>query len=194
MIRDRPFPVTSPGFQPFGFAGGLYDPDTKLTHFGAREYDASVGRWLTKDPILFAGGDTNLYGYVLQDPINWIDPSGLYPDDPAYIPGMGITPDVDATAYNQGVMMGAGAAIAIGGAAVIAAPMVSHSAAIMAAGAFRPGSWMNSGQNFRMGYRNFDGRNVFRIAGDWVPRSIWKDGHIVLKDLGPAAGRAPVCK
>lgn len=32
---------------------------------------------MSKDPILFAGGDTNLYGYVLQDPINLIDPSGL---------------------------------------------------------------------------------------------------------------------
>jgi hypothetical protein len=28
------------------------------------------------DPIRFAGGDTNLYGYVLGDPINWIDPEG----------------------------------------------------------------------------------------------------------------------
>ena len=32
---------------------------------------------MSKDPILFAGGDTNLYGYVMQDPINLIDPSGL---------------------------------------------------------------------------------------------------------------------
>jgi len=67
---------TSVGFQPFGYAGGLYDTDSKLVHFGAREYDASVGRWLSKDPILFAGGDTNLYGYVLQDPVNFIDPDG----------------------------------------------------------------------------------------------------------------------
>ena len=68
---------SNPGFQPFGFAGGLYDQDTKLTHFGRREYDASIGRWLSKDPILFGGGGTNLYGYVLADPINYIDPSGL---------------------------------------------------------------------------------------------------------------------
>lgn len=68
---------TNPGFQPFGFAGGLYDNDTKLVKFGARDYDASIGRWLSKDPTLFAGRDTNLYGYVLQDPINLIDPTGL---------------------------------------------------------------------------------------------------------------------
>ncbi len=93
---------SNPLFQPFGFAGGLYDVDTKLVHFGARDYDASVGRWIQKDPILFAGGDANLYGYVgsvgkpsvttdtnlysytENDPLNFTDPKGLYP-----LPGMG---------------------------------------------------------------------------------------------------------
>jgi RHS repeat-associated protein len=68
---------TNPGFQPFGLAGGLYDQDTKLVRFGARDYNPAVGRWTVKDPILFAGGDTNLYGYVLVDPVNMTDPSGL---------------------------------------------------------------------------------------------------------------------
>ena len=63
---------------PMGFAGGLYDPDTKLVRFGARDYDPEVGRWLSKDPILFAAGDSNLYGYVASDPVNAIDPTGLY--------------------------------------------------------------------------------------------------------------------
>jgi RHS repeat-associated protein len=70
---------TNPGFQPFGFAGGLWDADTGLVRFGARDYDPVVGRWTAKDPISFAGGDTNLYGYVLNDPVNSIDPSGLFP-------------------------------------------------------------------------------------------------------------------
>ena len=55
----------------------MYDTDTRLVRFGARDYDAEVGRWTTKDPIGFAGGDTNLYGYVFSDPINFIDPRGL---------------------------------------------------------------------------------------------------------------------
>ena len=68
---------TNPGFQPFGFAGGLYDQDTKLVRYGMRDYDASTGRWTAKDPLQFAAGDSNLYGYVLSDPIDLTDPTGL---------------------------------------------------------------------------------------------------------------------
>lgn len=64
---------------PFGFAGGLYDEHTGLVRFGARDYNPTVGRWTSKDPIGFGGGDTNLYGYVLQNPISNIDPSGKGP-------------------------------------------------------------------------------------------------------------------
>jgi len=70
---------TSPGFQPFGYAGGLYDRDTRLTRFGARDYDAETGRWTVKDPIRFAGGDPNLYRYVSNNPVNRSDQSGLSP-------------------------------------------------------------------------------------------------------------------
>jgi RHS repeat-associated protein len=67
---------SAPGFQPFGFAGGLYDRDTGLVRFGARDYDPSVGRWTAKDPIRFGGG-MNLYAYVDSDPVNGTDPFGL---------------------------------------------------------------------------------------------------------------------
>jgi RHS repeat-associated protein len=68
---------TNPGFQPFGFAGGLYDPETGLVRFGARDYDPEIGRWTAKDPLLFHSGSTNLYAYVGNDPVNRIDASGL---------------------------------------------------------------------------------------------------------------------
>ena len=69
---------SNPSFKvPFGFAGGLYDVDTKLTRFGYRDYDAYTGKWTAKDPIGFDGGDSNLYGYVLGDPVNFIDSEGL---------------------------------------------------------------------------------------------------------------------
>ncbi|MGI5310673.1 RHS repeat-associated core domain-containing protein [Rheinheimera sp. WS51] len=63
---------------PFGFAGGLQDSDTGLVRFGYRDYDPETGRWTARDPIGFAGGDTNLYGYVLGDPVNYFDPMGLW--------------------------------------------------------------------------------------------------------------------
>jgi len=69
---------TDPSFEiPFGFAGGLYDGDTGLVRFGYRDYDPDIGRWTAKDPILFAGGDTDLYGYCLNDPGNVFDVDGL---------------------------------------------------------------------------------------------------------------------
>lgn len=71
---------TNPNYLPFGFAGGIYDSSTGLVRFGVRDYDAQIARWTSKDPIRFNGGDTNLYGYVLQDPINYIDPKGKWPE------------------------------------------------------------------------------------------------------------------
>ena len=68
---------TNPGFQPFAFAGGILDRETGLVHFGSREYDPAEGRWTTADHIRFAGGDTNLFAYVGNDPINFIDPTGF---------------------------------------------------------------------------------------------------------------------
>jgi len=82
---------SNPGFQPFGFAGGLYDRDTRLVRFGARDYDAETGRWTAKDPIQFAGGDTNLYGYVVNDPVNEIDLDGLMPIEGAGTTSRGST-------------------------------------------------------------------------------------------------------
>ncbi len=70
---------TNPGFQPFGFAGGHDDPDTGLVRFGARDYDAEVGRWTTKDPIGLAGG-VNVYAYAANDPVNMVDWSGRAPE------------------------------------------------------------------------------------------------------------------
>jgi len=86
------------GFQPFGFAGGIYDLDTKLTQFGARDYDAQIGRWTAKDPISFAGGDSNLYGYIWNDPINSADPSGLICGTGACV-GIGVGARVAYKAY-----------------------------------------------------------------------------------------------
>jgi RHS repeat-associated protein len=76
IVYDYGQNATGKPNQPFGFAGGLYDADTGLVRFGARDYDAYTGRWTSKDPILFRGGDANLYRYANGDPINYVDPAG----------------------------------------------------------------------------------------------------------------------
>jgi RHS repeat-associated protein len=79
---------SAPSFSiPLGFAGGLYDPDTRLLRFGYRDYDADVGRWTAKDPIFFSGGDTDLYGYVNSNPLNTIDLIGLFHFNAEYMEG-----------------------------------------------------------------------------------------------------------
>ena len=67
---------TNSGFQPFGFAGGIYDPQTKLVRYGARDYDAESGRWTCKDDS-FDG--TNWYQYCYNDPVNLVDIEGYRP-------------------------------------------------------------------------------------------------------------------
>ena len=62
--------------QPFAFTGREFDSESGLYFYRARYYDPKQGRFLTKDPIGFAGGDVNLYRYVQNNPVNFIDPSG----------------------------------------------------------------------------------------------------------------------
>jgi len=45
-----------PSLQPFGFAGGLRDPDTGLIRFGARDYEPQIGSWTNKDPMRSGAG------------------------------------------------------------------------------------------------------------------------------------------
>jgi RHS repeat-associated protein len=81
---------TNPGFQPFGYAGGIYDVDTKLVKFGARDYNSFTGRWMQKDPIRFGGGDENLYRYTANNTVNMIDPSGNYTLTQVFVGGVAV--------------------------------------------------------------------------------------------------------
>lgn len=98
---------------PFGFAGGLKDDDTGLIRFGYRDYDPQTGRWTARDPIGFAGGDTNLYGYVVQNPINRTDIIGLSPNQ---IQGNGSP--VASVSINVGAGIGVSTNIAVSDAGV----------------------------------------------------------------------------
>ncbi len=79
------------------FQGGLRDYDTGLYHFRNRDYSPTLGRWTRNDPIGFEAGDTNLYRYVGNGPVNGVDPWGLEPNDPI----MGFLP---ANSMNAGTL------------------------------------------------------------------------------------------
>jgi RHS repeat-associated protein len=56
--------------------GEYHDDVTGLVYYGYRYYAPHLHRWLSKDPIGYAGG-LNLYGFVGNDPINAWDWLGL---------------------------------------------------------------------------------------------------------------------
>ncbi|MEU7909150.1 RHS repeat-associated core domain-containing protein [Actinoplanes sp. NPDC049118] len=61
-----------------GFVGGTRD-NTGLTHLGAREYDPTLGRFISADPIMDLADPQqwNAYSYANNSPISFSDPSGL---------------------------------------------------------------------------------------------------------------------
>jgi len=61
----------------FGFEGNPHNKSHWLLGFGYRDHSPCTNRWTAKNPILFSFSDTDLKGYVLNDPVNLIDPQGL---------------------------------------------------------------------------------------------------------------------
>jgi RHS repeat-associated protein len=60
----------------FGYTGRVFDQATGLQYNRARFYDPNTGRFISQDPLSFAGGDPNLYRYVTNQPTNGTDPTG----------------------------------------------------------------------------------------------------------------------
>jgi RHS repeat-associated protein len=62
------------------FTGREWVPGYNFYEFRARAYNPALGRFMSEDPIGFAAGDTNLFGYCGGDPVNKTDPFGLDAD------------------------------------------------------------------------------------------------------------------
>ncbi len=109
---------TNPSFDlPIGFAGGIADTTTGLVRFGWRDYEPGTGRWMARDPVLFRGGQANLYQYVANSPVNLTDPSGQFDPIGAAVGGIvgGISGGLTAS-LGQNSTMGDIATAAVAGA------------------------------------------------------------------------------
>jgi RHS repeat-associated protein len=73
-------PATWPGSR--AFVDGTLDPTTGLTHLGAREYDPSLGRFISVDPVLDLTDPQQMHGYTYSNnnPVTFSDPTGLMLD------------------------------------------------------------------------------------------------------------------
>ncbi|WP_254712181.1 polymorphic toxin-type HINT domain-containing protein, partial [Streptomyces sp. TRM64462] len=89
IIRRKFDPYGTPrGTEPANWADrrtflgtGIDDPATGLTHIGAREYDASTGRFISADPIIDLTDPLQMNGYTYANgnPLTYSDPTGLRP-------------------------------------------------------------------------------------------------------------------
>ncbi|WP_234047462.1 RHS repeat domain-containing protein [Luteolibacter pohnpeiensis] len=64
------------GVPDFGFSTKFQDTESGLLYYGYRYYDPATGRWPSRDPIEERGG-MNLYGFLGNDGVNWMDSLGL---------------------------------------------------------------------------------------------------------------------
>jgi RHS repeat-associated protein len=69
-------PLQGAGTSGYAFTGREWDSEIQGYYYRARYYDPKIGRFISEDPIQWAGGN-NFYAYVENNPVNYVDPGGL---------------------------------------------------------------------------------------------------------------------
>ena len=192
---------------PFGFAGNWgyqNDSDSGLKLLGHRYYDASTGRFLTRDPIKYG---RNWYAYCANDPVQYTDPTGLIlpilvwvgvgivagaiigavtnPHDPLVGAGQGAV--IGGISAGAGILIGLGVA-AIAGAMALEGALVSVGVGAIAGGGASLASqgaacafgWQDDIDWYSVGF----GSAVGGIGGALVVRVVPKAGDVTVTHWG----------
>ena len=131
-----PFGTATPNQNPAGlgtfvynlrYPGQYYDSESGLSYNSRRDFDPTTGRYVESDPSGLIAG-VNTYAYVRSNPLNYIDPSGLYCLSNAWIDAIGGTVAGAVTGGLVGGLGGAAAGAAIGGVGGYAAGTLADAA------------------------------------------------------------------
>jgi RHS repeat-associated protein len=133
-----------------GLEAVMADMDVQLEYMWNRWYDPDLGRFISRDPIGFAGGDLNLYAFVGNNPIGRVDPLGLTWVDASagfgdallfgagpYLRGLAGVQSVNTndSDYTSGELVGFAASFAAGYARIAYAGAAQGASALAATGA-----------------------------------------------------------
>jgi len=84
---------------PLRYTAREFESETGLYYYRARYYDSGTGRFLGEDPLKVNGVPKNVYGYVLNNPVRYVDPDGLSAHDVRNIENQARN-DIDAMTGN----------------------------------------------------------------------------------------------
>ncbi len=141
-----------------GFAGLFYHSPSGLVLTHARAYDPNLGRWISRDPAGEMFG-LNLYAYVNNDPLSFVDLSGLNAGSPDYVGAIG-----NAVQAGGGIAGATVAVVATGAALTAGAPVVATTALVVGSGVVLYSS-LNAVFNVVQAVRKLQGQESIKGLG-----------------------------
>ncbi len=165
------------------FPGQYFDKETGLHYNYFRYYEPETGRYISPDPIGLAGG-INVFGYVEQNPLSLIDPTGKIVIPPALVAGAligGISGGFGAAANGGNIVSGALMGAVVGGSVGklgqgLGASLLGQSFLRAGAGAlgnFSGQKINNSSQSVKFNYGSFSGSIIGGLFGGFYAPATW---------------------